>query len=267
MSIPIDSLQLVGWGGLAVLVFFLGLWVVQATRRDAGIVDVGWSLGVGAIAILLAVASNGWAPRRALVGAMAGFWSLRLAAHIFVHRVLREGEDRRYAAMRKHWGRNAQPLFLVFFLAQALLVMLFALPFVPPTADPHEGFRWSDCLGIGIWLVAVGGESVADRRLARFRARPENRGKTCREGLWRYSRHPNYFFEWLHWWSYVALGWMGPGGWLTLVGPALMFLFLIFITGIPYAERQAIESRGDDYRDYQRTTSMFIPLPPRRRTR
>jgi steroid 5-alpha reductase family enzyme len=113
------------------------------------------------------------------------------------------------------------------------------------------------------WIVSVWGEHVADRQLARFRADPVNRGKTCRAGLWRYSRHPNYFFEWLHWFTYVALAVGATAVWYSLSGPVLMYVFLRWISGVPYTEAQALRTRGDDYRDYQRHTSMFFPLPPK----
>jgi len=108
------------------------------------------------------------------------------------------------------------------------------------------------------------GESMADRQLAHFRAQPANRGKTCRDGFWRYSRHPNYFFEWLHWFAYVALAVGSPVGWLAWSGPLVMFLFLRFVSGVPYTETQALRSRGDEYRRYQRDTPMFFPWFPSR---
>lgn len=116
--------------------------------------------------------------------------------------------------------------------------------------------------GTLLGLLAIAGEGLADRQLNRFKSDPANKGKTCRQGLWYYSRHPNYFFEWLHWISYplIAMG-ASFGGWLWLL-PLAMFLFLWFVTGIPYTERQAIKTRGDDYRDYQRTTSAFFPRRP-----
>ena len=114
------------------------------------------------------------------------------------------------------------------------------------------------------WVVAVGGEWLADRQLADFRADPANRGRTCREGLWGWSRHPNYFFEWLHWFAYL---WLAVGShlwWLALIGPVLMLLFLYRVSGIPWTEAQALRSRGEDYVRYQREVSAFLPLPPRR---
>ena len=133
----------------------------------------------------------------------------------------------------------------------------------PPPPTPGSSTLWA-AIGIGIWLLSVGGESLADRQLARFRADPAHRGRTCRAGLWRYSRHPNYFFEWLHWFSYVALA---IGGARCLVcrclGPLLMYVFLRWISGVPYTEAQALRSRGEEYREYQRSTSVLIPWWPR----
>ena len=125
-------------------------------------------------------------------------------------------------------------------------------------------FDLGDAVGLLIWTISVLGESIADAQLARFRSNPANRGKTCRIGLWNYSRHPNYFFEWLHWWSYVAIAWSAPYGWTTLLAPALMWFFLFKVTGIPATEAQAVISRGDDYKLYQQTTSVFVPWFPKR---
>jgi steroid 5-alpha reductase family enzyme len=128
----------------------------------------------------------------------------------------------------------------------------------------RAGLSWWAYCGVALWLVAVVGESVADRELAAHRADPSRRGATCRSGLWRYSRHPNYFFEWLHWWTYVIIAAGAPWWWVALAGPAVMTFFLFKVTGIPATEAQALATRGDDYRDYQRTTSVFVPWFPKR---
>ncbi len=127
---------------------------------------------------------------------------------------------------------------------------------------PAESLRVWDLAGFAIVLASIAGESVADRQLRRFRHDPANRGRTCREGLWRYSRHPNYFFEWLHWWSYAILAIGGPLSWLAALAPLVMLVFILFVTGIPPTEARAVASRGEDYREYQRTTSAFVPWPP-----
>ena len=133
----------------------------------------------------------------------------------------------------------------------------------------HPVTHWTlwDLVAVLIWCVSVGNTILADRQLARFKQRPENRGKTCRAGWWRYSRHPNYFFEWLHWWAYVVLSIGSSYWWVTLVAPLVMLHFLLNVTGIPPTEAQALASRGDDYRQYQRTTSAFIPWFPSRTRR
>jgi steroid 5-alpha reductase family enzyme len=141
---------------------------------------------------------------------------------------------------------------------------MFSVPFLVVAYNSSPGLTFFDVLGILVWIVAVGGEALADRQLAKFRANPANRGKTCRAGLWKYSRHPNYFFEFTHWFAYILLGAGSSYYWVTFFGPAIMLLFLYKVTGIPYTEKQALLSRGEDYREYQRTTSAFIPWFPKK---
>jgi steroid 5-alpha reductase family enzyme len=250
------GLVVLGWLGVAVLMCVL--WVVQRARHDAGVVDVGWAVGLGALAVLYAVFASGDPLRRFLVAAMAGMWSLRLAWYILTNRVLGKPEDARYRTLRAAWGEGAQGRFFVFFQAQALVDVILSLVFLVAMTNPQPGLGLPGVAGVLVWLAAVVGETVADRQLAAFRANLANRGRTCRVGLWRLSRHPNYFFEWLHWWSYVLVAVGSPWWALTLVGPALMLFFLFKVTGIPTTEAQALASRPD-YAEYQRTTSVFVP--------
>ncbi len=249
---------------LSMAVVMLLLWAWQRRSGDAGIVDVGWSGGLGLLAWLYAGWQPGWWPRQVLVALLVSIWAFRLAGYLLRDRIGKESEDRRYAKLRQQWGGRAQLYFLFLFQSQAILDVLLSLAFLPAMLNPQDGFTWREPLGVLVWLIALAGESIADRQLARFRADPANRGQVCRDGLWRYSRHPNYFFEWVHWWAYVILGFGLPGFWLTLVGPALMLFFLLKITGVPPAEASSLASRGDAYREYQRTTSMFFPWPPRK---
>jgi steroid 5-alpha reductase family enzyme len=238
------------------------LYAVQLKTRDAGIVDFGWAFGLGACALAYALYGEGAPIFRMAMAAMAVPWSLRLALYILRDRVVRGGEDARYHRLRQLWGPRAPYKFFLVFLTQAMLIVLLSVPFMAVANQTGE-FRWHHALGLLIGWGAILGETVADRQLQRWRKDPANAGKTCRSGLWRYSRHPNYFFEWLHWWGYVALCVPAWQSMLALIGPVLMFLFLYRITGIPFAEAQAVHSRGDDYRAYQRETPAFFPWFPR----
>lgn len=244
---------------LAAVVMFVG-WIWQRRHRNAGIVDVLWAMCLGAGAALLAALGDGAVAPRLVLGLLGGAWGLRLAWHLW-KRVRREGEDGRYRELRSHW-QDDQRRWLGFFQLQALSVAILALTFLAVAVNRHARLPWL-AGGILIWLLGVLGESTADAQLARFRADPRHRGRTCRAGLWRYSRHPNYFFEWLHWFSYVALA-AGSSLWgLSWLGPLLMFVFLRFLSGIPWTEAQALRTRGEDYRQYQRSTPMLFPWFPK----
>lgn len=252
---------LFAWAAAALLMLIF--WLVQRRTHSAGIVDVVWALATPVAAVGLIAAASGGAPQRGvLLSLLIGLWGARLALHLF-RRLRREREDGRYLAMKQAIGeKRVQPFMFVFFQVQALWAVMFALPVAAASLAPRAALDWLDVMGAGVWLIALGGEWVADRQLARFRMNRENRGRVCRRGLWAWSRHPNYFFEWLHWLAYVLIGYGSPYWWVALAGLGLMYLFLNFVTGIPFTEQQALRSRGDAYREYQRTTSRFFPMPP-----
>ncbi|MHC5064655.1 MAG: DUF1295 domain-containing protein [Planctomycetota bacterium] len=238
------------------------LWLIQLRTRDAGIVDFGWAASIGSLAILLAWNGSGSDLQRILGGCLGGIWGIRLALHILFDRVLRGEEDGRYQYLRAHWGKSADAHLLWFFQAQAVLAAGLAIPFFLIASHTSPGLEALQVVGLGICALGVIGESIADRQLARFRSDPQNKGKTCRLGMWRYSRHPNYFCEWLIWCGIALAAFPAPHGLWMLLLPVVMFLFLTRLTGIPYTEAQALRTRGDDYRAYQRSTSGFFPLPP-----
>ncbi len=240
------------------------LWRHAVKSANAGWVDLGWTLGM-AFGMMSAQAFLPFSPRGVFVGGVVLFWSLRLAAHIYVDRLRGENpEDGRYVNLRGHWGEQADRKFFFFFQGQALLVPIFMLPPIAVILRPGAFPDVFDLLGLLIAFGAIAGESLADRQLARFRQNPENKGKVCQSGLWRYSRHPNYFCEWLHWTSYVLWSMGSPLAPLAWIGMILMYLFLRYLTGIPHTERQSLQSRGEAYRTYQQTTNVFFPWIPQK---
>jgi steroid 5-alpha reductase family enzyme len=259
-----NNIQIVLTGWVVIALMMTLLWFVQRAKRDAGVVDVGWAAGLGLLALLYAALLEGNLERRVLVALLAGAWSFRLAFYLLKDRVLAKEEDGRYQELRSNWGAQAQRNFFIFFQVQGVLDVVLSLPFLILMQDdsPLVG-HWA-ILGVLLWAISVCGESLADSQLSRFRSDPGNKGRTCRVGLWRYSRHPNYFFEWLHWLSYPLMAVGLDYAWLTLLSPVLMLFFILKVTGIPPTEARALRSRGEEYRRYQETTSAFFPWWPRK---
>lgn len=262
-----DPLALVFTAYLAMAAVMAALWVLHGFVRNASLADVGWCLGLVTVVLWYATQAAGDIERKVLVAGFATVYAGRLGLYILFNRVIGKAEDARYRRLREQAGAWAGWFIFGYFQLQALAVAGFSLPFLVVMQNPHPPFALVELLGWLIWIIAVSGEALADWQLARFRAKPWNQDRVCREGLWFYSRHPNYFFEWIHWWAYVVMAIGAPGWPLTLIGPVVMGLALVKITGIPPAEAQALASRGEDYRRYQQTTSRFIPWPPKRPVR
>ncbi|UTW46635.1 DUF1295 domain-containing protein [bacterium SCSIO 12696] len=233
-------------------------WLWQVRSNNAGIVDAVWALGISVSAFYYGFTGGGSEWLRWTVALLMGCWYLRLGVYL-THRVFTEPEDGRYQYLRQYWGKRVNPYHFLFFQFQALLIWCFSLPAWLIANGEVAAAGTQHITAVILALVAFAGVTMSDKQLAQFRSQAANKGKVCEVGLWNYSRHPNYFFEWLHWFSYplLAIGIVG-GEWLWLA-PVLMLLFLIFITGIPYTEQQAIRSRGDAYLRYRETTSAFVP--------
>lgn len=260
-----DAFWFLMTAGLGVaMAMMVVVWLLAKWLNNAGIVDVAWSLGFAVLAAVYYALGVGDPARKLLISAMAAVWSLRLGLYLWV-RVAKHHpeEDGRYATLREQYPRHTWLMFFGFFQLQAVLLAVLSAPFALAASNPDAGISPLEWAAAALWLVAMLGEAIADAQLNAFRAKPESRGRTCRAGLWRYSRHPNYFFQWLIWVAFFLFALGTPDGWITIYCPALMLFFLFKVTGIPATEAQALKSRGDDYREYQRTTSAFVPWFPK----
>ena len=260
----------------ALCLFMTGAWLLEMRTGASGWIDATWSFAVGLVGVigaLVPVAESDPAWRNLLVAAMLAAWSGRLGLHI-VRRTLKDGVDPRYSRLKEEWGANARMRMLLFLQGQAMAGFVLVLAAVVAARHPSPTLRVADCLGVLLFVIALSGEALADRQMQQFGADPANNGKVCDVGLWRLSRHPNYFFEWLGWLAYpmiaIDLGGAYPGGWLAILAPMLMYYLLVHVSGIPPLEEHMLKSRGEAFRDYQRRVNAFWPIPgaePSRDTR
>lgn len=244
-------------------VMMAGGWAIQRATGNSGWVDVVWSFGLGIAGLVLALVPGPVGGRQILVAMLIGAWSLRLGLHI-AQRSLSGPEDARYAALRQEWGAHFQFRLFLFLQIQAAAAALLGLSIMLGAHNPAPFPRLLDLAGIAVLAIAITGAGIADEQLRRFKKNPVNKGRVCDTGLWGWSRHPNYFFEWFGWIAYALLavgdwGW----GWFALSGPAFMYWLLVYVSGIPLLEQQMLKSRGDAFRNYQRRVSAFFPLPPK----
>lgn len=256
---------------LSALVFMLAVMLAgfayQRAVANTGWVDVFWTYGTGAAGVaaaLLPTTGQAIAPRQILVAALVAVWSLRLGTFVALRVAASTSEDARYQAFRERWGAAYQRNLFWLLMAQPPVSALLALAVMLAAHAPGPlGLR--DLLAALIMALAVGGESLADRQLSAFKRGKHAEGAICKRGLWSWSRHPNYFFEWLGWWAYpaIALDPAHPLSWASLAAPAAMFLVLRFGTGVPPLEASMLKSRGDAFRAYQVRVSAFVPLPPK----
>lgn len=245
----------------------LVVWGIALRIHNLGIVDIAWSFSFLPIVIFFAVMAHGDPAHRWLTAGMAGLWSLRLGTHVGL-RVAKAHpkEDVRYGKFRGEWKEKLKLLSFGFFQLQAITIGALSTIFLLPCINIRTRFTTLEYAGIAIWLIALAGESLADFQLKKFKTNPANDGGICRSGLWNYSRHPNYFFEWLVWVGFFLFAWDSPGGCYTVLCPGLMLYFLLRVTGIPLTEEFSVKTKGDAYCRYQQTTSAFVPWFRKART-
>jgi steroid 5-alpha reductase family enzyme len=238
------------------------LWALAVGIRDASHVDVAWAMLIATLAVLYAALADGSGEHRVLAAFLGSIWGFRLGLYLLFNRVLGKEEDGRYRELRRKWGLRADRNFAWFFQLQAAFVVLFSIPFALIALDDGAlgALEWAGAL---VWAVGNAGVIVSDRQLAQWRGNAANTGKTARNGLWSWSRHPNYFFEWVTWIGVALVATAAPWGWVAWIVPAVLLYLLFRVTGIPPTEAQALRSR-EDYAEYQRATSVFVPLPPTR---
>ena len=247
----------------AVALMCLIFWIGRR-MNNFGIVDIAWSWGFALLLAIYLLMADGGLTRDILLAVPVFAWSARLGWHLY-RRVMSHhpDEDGRYRQLREEWGDRVGVKMFWFYLLQAIVLVALSLPFLLVARNPEPRVGVVEWIGAGLALAAWLGESLADAQLARFKTDPANRGRTCRAGLWGYSRHPNYFFEWLIWVGFFLMALGSPGGAVAVYCPAVMLYFLLKQTGIPATEEQALRTKGDDYRRYQKTTNAFVPWFPK----
>ena len=261
-----NVLELLLYGQAGASLLMLGGWLVALKINNTSYVDVLWAYGVGILAFCYLYLSQDQTDpdRLLLLQCLVLLWSIRLGTYL-LRRCLGKPEDARYAYLRQCLGKRAKSGFFFFFQMQAFWIVLFASPFLVLVRNPNA-LSFLDFTGLTIWLVGFIGLYIADLQLARFKKSPKRtRAEVCDVGLWRYSRHPNYFFEWVLWIGYLPMGWAAPeGAWLVAL-PFILYLFLTKITGIPFVEARKLEVSGKAYATYVERTSPFFPWPPANR--
>ncbi len=258
-------MQLPLFSFIAVSAVMLIIWIWAYRIKNAGVVDIFWAFNFLVIAAVIWFMADGNATRKMIVCSLATLWSLRLGIYLLIrvgsHLDIEEG---RYKQLRAEWSPNENLKFFIFFQMQALSNVFLAIPFFIIALNPAPQISILEYIGAGMWLCAIIGEGLSDWQLQHFKKDPANKGKVCEYGLWNYSRHPNYFFQLMIWISVLVLAISSPYGWIAIVCPLTIGYLIFKITGIPMTEEQSIRSKGDLYREYQRTTSVFIPLPKKK---
>ena len=239
------------------------LWFAVALKlRRNDVADVAWGAGFIVLALAGQGAAGSVSARGLLVLTLVVLWGLRLSLHIG-SRNMGKGEDPRYRKWRQEWGAHAQMrAFFQVFLLQGYLAVIILIPVTFVLVHPSGRLTLLDALGSAVWLTGFVFESIGDLQLARFKRDANNRGRIITSGLWKYSRHPNYFGEVTLWWGVWLIACAVPGGWKTFIGPVAISYLILFVSGIPLLEKRY--EGNADFDEYRRRTSAFLPLPPKR---
>lgn len=259
------ALKLISLGLLGSAILMSGLWVISQKIKNAAIVDVGWGVSVFIYAGTYFLATKGLQGKEFLAIVTLLIWATRLSSHLYIDRIHGgKPEEGRYKKLREHFKTDIPKKMFLFFQAQGLFNALLSVPFLVIALNPNSRVGVFELMAFTISYLAIFGEAVADYQLKNFKKDPLNKGKVCEVGLWKFSRHPNYFFEFLVWVGFFLLAVREPYGFLGVVAPAAILFTLLKFTGIPATEAQAVSSKGDLYKSYQQRVSAFIPWTPKK---
>jgi len=244
---------------LTLLVYMTIWFIVSVIKKRNDIADIAWGLGFVLMA-WLSFFISGFSFKALFVNSLVTVWGLRLAWHIY-RRNLNKPEDYRYQAWRKEWKFFYLRSYLQIYLLQGLFLFLIVLPVLFINQSQFTGFKLLDFFGFIVWAIGFYFESIGDMQLKQFISNPANKGKTMDQGLWRYSRHPNYFGEVTQWWGIFIIALSIPLGFITIIGPLTITILILFVSGIPLLEKKYAGRK--DFEEYKKRTSIFIPLPPK----
>ena len=247
---------------LAVIVIYMTAWYLVSralTRFD--VADIGWGPGFIVSAVTAAAINESLNPRAYLVMALVIIWGMRLSLHVYL-RNRGKPEDARYRSWRQEWGKNANiRAFFQIFMLQGLLVMVISLPVTSVIRAGRMPFTILDAAGLLIWAMGFLFEAISDLQLVRFKKDAAHKGKIIMTGLWRYSRHPNYFGEVTLWWGIYLIAVAAGAGWPMIIGPLTITFLILKVSGIPMLEKKY--EGNPEFEEYRQRTSAFFPLPPK----
>ncbi len=243
----------------------ISLWLISLKLRFLSAVDLFWSLGLGALVAWHFRNLQSFSTLVSIALGLFFFWNIRLSAHLFLRlKELYPKEDSRYETLKASWNRGYALNTFAYFQFQALTIAALPLPFALLRHNIPHDLTFVFCMGIFLSILGIAGESLADWQLSAFKKLNSTKNVICRTGLWKYSRHPNYFFEWITWCGFGFMGFSSGYGALSLLSPLVMFVLLNFVSGIGPSEKQSIKRHGEEYLDYKTSTSSFFLWPPKK---
>lgn len=248
----IELLQTIALG---IFAYMVGWYALSVVLKDASIVDIAW--GIGFIVVALFSLQSSQNPNLFLMALLVLIWAVRLSGHILQRKLQHPGEDFRYAAWRKDWGKNFYwRSFLQVFMLQGVILFIISIPLPLATVASNTLEFWS-YIGAIVWLVGFATESLADWQLSQFKQQKTSKGKLLTTGLWRYSRHPNYFGEAVQWWGIWLISLASPLGVWAIISPIVITYFLRFVSGVPMLEKKYAGRK--DFEAYKKQTNTFVP--------